>query len=234
MRKSRSGFLATVVLSVAIFLTVATQCCAQSDTTNGRFQISKTDSLTKVLVTKFLKKFESKEHVICIDKICYSLTLYQKGGICPGFPVKIALGTNPAARRHTRDARTPEGIYHVIEKRDAKNGLYTQFTLALVINYPNQYDADFGLRNGHINKATFDRIVERQKNGTTDYTTKLGGPIEIHTIPTGMDTITPATVKNWTLGCVALDYRDMKRLYAAVGTGTPVLIVGEELLKEGI
>ena len=108
--------------------------------------------------------------------------------------------------------RTPEGEFYVFVK-NPKSSYY----LSLGVSYPNAEDAERGLRDGLITRAERDAIAAAARAKTMPpQTTRLGGLIYIHGNGSRSD---------WTLGCVALEDREMKELFDAVGVGTPVTIL---------
>ncbi len=124
----------------------------------------------------------------------------------------VGLGFDPVIDKTQQgDGATPEGEYRVCVKNPQ-----SKFLLSLGINYPNQSDAERGLRSGLISQAEYDSIVEAHEKGRRPpWNTLLGGEIFIHGRGSGSD---------WTLGCIALDDPDMRELYRAVVIGTPVVI----------
>jgi murein L,D-transpeptidase YafK len=125
---------------------------------------------------------------------------------------RVGLGFSPVADKvREGDGATPEGDFYIFVKNN-KSAYY----LSLGVSYPNVEDAERGLRDGLINKAQYNTILEanRKKNAPPQYT-KLGGLIYIHGNGAKSD---------WTWGCVALENEQMKELYEAVSVGTPVTI----------
>jgi murein L,D-transpeptidase YafK len=126
---------------------------------------------------------------------------------------RVGLGFSPVAdKKKEGDGATPEGDFYIFVKNN-KSAYY----LSLGVSYPNAEDAERGFRDGLINKAQRDSILEaiRKKTAPPQYT-KLGGLIYIHGNGAGSD---------WTWGCVALENDDIKELYDAVSVGTPVTIL---------
>jgi len=126
---------------------------------------------------------------------------------------RVGLGFSPVAdKKKEGDGATPEGDFYIFVKNN-KSAYY----LSLGVSYPNLEDAERGFRDGLINKAQRDSILEaiRKKTAPPQYT-KLGGLIYIHGNGAGSD---------WTWGCVALENDDIKELYDAVSVGTPVTIL---------
>lgn len=134
------------------------------------------------------------------------------GPMC--FP--IALGQHPQGPKTRQDnASTPEGWYHIAEKRDVG---HTAFYRGLLVSYPNEVDADRALAQGVITRATHDTIVAATRAGRLpSQNTAMGGTILVH----GMG----ATPNNWTWGCVGAENETMDALFPLVRVGDPILIV---------
>ena len=125
---------------------------------------------------------------------------------------RIGLGFTPEGHKEREgDGRTPEGEYYVCVKNP-----YSRFYLALGISYPNNEDADMGLREGIITGEEYDSIIYAIRNRRQPpWNTALGGEIFIHGNGSHSD---------WTLGCAALDDEDIKELYDMIPMGTVVVI----------
>jgi murein L,D-transpeptidase YafK len=92
----------------------------------------------------------------------------------------------------------------------------SSFYLSLGLNYPNEEDAERGLRDGLITKAVAASIVRANKAGRCPaWNTALGGEIFIHG---------GGTASDWTFGCVALENPEIKELFDTIPNGTPVRI----------
>ncbi|HUK14135.1 MAG TPA: L,D-transpeptidase [Thermoanaerobaculaceae bacterium] len=143
---------------------------------------------------------QSGAAAIVIDKLRRRVFLYQGGRVALSFPAE--LGANGLRRKeHSGDRATPEGLYKVVE---AKEGHTTRYNRALLINYPNDEDRM--------------RFALARARGQVSSRAAIGGLIEIHG--------DGGEGRDWTDGCVALTNADMERLFARVGVGTPVTIVG--------
>ena len=137
---------------------------------------------------------------ILIDKLRRRLTLYRAGRVIASYPAE--LGANGLVRKeHSGDRATPEGRYHIIR---AKRAPETKYNKALLINYPNDEDRM--------------RFALGRRRGTISHRAGIGNLIEIHG--------DGGEGQDWTDGCVALTNEDMNRLFAHVGVGVPVTIVG--------
>ncbi len=132
---------------------------------------------------------------------------------------QIALGNNPTGtKRRQGDGATPEGDYYITHKNAR-----SKFYLSLGVSYPNIADAEKGLKDGLITKAQYQTIVSAIRGKTKPpQNTKLGGDIFIHGGGTGK---LFGLIKDWTLGCVALENDEMKVLFDLVPVRTPVKII---------
>jgi murein L,D-transpeptidase YafK len=132
---------------------------------------------------------------------------------------KIALGNNPTgSKRRQGDGATPEGDYYITHKNPRSN-----FYLSLGVSYPNITDADKGLKEGLITKPQHRAILKAiQAKAKPPQNTRLGGDIFIHGGGTGK---LFGSVRDWTLGCVALENGDIQELFEKIPVKTPVKIV---------
>ena len=125
---------------------------------------------------------------------------------------RVGLGLSPVEDKiRAGDRRTPEGEFYICLKNS-----HSQFYLSLEISYPNQKHAERGLRDGLITRTQYNQIVSAlNRKGVPPQNTRLGGELFIHGNGSRSD---------WTWGCVALDDKDIRELFAAVPIGTPVTI----------
>jgi len=147
---------------------------------------------------------------IVVIKSSRRLSLYSGGELVRRY--RIALGSSPIDdKAEEGDRRTPEGEFYIFVKNE-KSSYY----LSLGLSYPNIEDADRGLKDGLIDQAQHDEIVNAIRNKTAPpQNTALGGEIYIHGNGVQSD---------WTWGCVALENNDMRELFDAVPVGTEVII----------
>jgi lipoprotein-anchoring transpeptidase ErfK/SrfK len=141
---------------------------------------------------------DNNSHAILVRKLEHRCDVYYDGVLKTSFPAELGLRWMGQKMR-AGDHVTPEGRYHVINK---KNG--SRYYRALEINYPNAEDEV--------------RFRLAKKTGRVPGRASIGGLIEIH----GHG----GKGKDWTQGCVALTNGHMDKLFAMVGVGTPVTIVG--------
>ncbi len=128
------------------------------------------------------------------------LVLLSKGK--PARTYDAEVGSNAlGVKQRQGDRATPEGRYRVLKKKDRGQSRYHR---ALLLDYPNAADRE--------------RFAAAQRRGEIPPGARIGGLIEIHG--------EGGRGQNWTEGCVALANPDMDDLYARVGVGTRVTIVG--------
>lgn len=141
-----------------------------------------------------------KEYVVVVEKIPARCDLYYNG--VKKYSFKAEFGRNWIGdKRSEGDYATPEGIYKVTKRLQGRS---TKYYKALLIDYPNKND-----RN---------HFEQLKKAGKISRGTKIGGLIEIHG--------DGGRGANWTNGCVALENKDMDKLYRHIENGTPVIIIG--------
>jgi murein L,D-transpeptidase YafK len=138
------------------------------------------------------------------------LILYADGKVVRTY--RVGIGPNPVGTKlQEGDGRTPEGQYYVCAKNPKSN-----YYLSLGLSYPNEIDAERGLKAGLIDKTQYSQIVAAiRRVARPPWDTNLGGEIFIHGGGSSSD---------WTLGCVALENPDIQELYDIVPAGTPVTI----------
>ncbi|MGH9769848.1 MAG: L,D-transpeptidase family protein [Blastocatellia bacterium] len=132
---------------------------------------------------------------------------------------QIALGATPTgAKRKQGDGATPEGDYYITHKNAR-----SRFYLSLGVSYPSTADADKGWREGLITKTEHQAIINAIRGKTKPpQNTKLGGDIFIHGGGAGK---LFGSVRDWTLGCVALENDEVKEIFDLIPLKTPVKIV---------
>ena len=132
---------------------------------------------------------------------------------------QIALGNNPTgAKRKQGDGATPEGDYYITHKNPR-----SRFYLSLGVSYPNIADAEKGSREGLVTNAEHQAITNAiRARAKPPQNTRLGGDIFIHGGGTGK---LFGSVRDWTLGCVALENDEIKELFDLIPLKTPVKIV---------
>lgn len=132
---------------------------------------------------------------IVVEKSARRMALIQNGMVVRQYT--IALGFTPEGSKERQgDGRTPEGVYH-IDRRNAGSA----FHLSLGLDYPQPQDRARAAAGGY----------------------DPGGDIMIHGQPNGLAEL--AVLKgDWTAGCIAVSNAEMREIWAATATGTPVEI----------
>lgn len=124
-----------------------------------------------------------------------------------------ALGPHPKGTKYYQgDGRTPEGKFEICRK----NG-YSRFYKSLGLNYPTIGDAKQALAQGIISHSQYCSIKDADvEMRLPPSNTILGGQVFIHG---------GGCKPDWTLGCIAVDNRDMDQLFDVARIGTPVYIM---------
>lgn len=138
------------------------------------------------------------------------LQLYSNDSLAKTY--RVALGLSPIENKvRAGDRRTPEGAFYVCLKNSR-----SRFYLSLGLSYPNREHAERGFRDGLITRSQYNEIIAAlARKRTPPQDTRLGGEIFIHG---------NGSKNDWTWGCVALDDGDIRELFDAVPSGTPVFI----------
>lgn len=201
------SLLAVVALAGAALLVmfkpqdraVAREIAAAADTNSDAKTVNKT-RLKLPLVEPRIEVSKSKRELV----------LYSASKVVRVY--RVGLGSNPKDdKRMQGDGCTPEGEFYVCSK-NPKSSYY----LSLGLSYPNEEDAERGLRDKLISKTQRDQIVRSIRGRSCPpWNTRLGGEVFIH----GNGSTT-----DWTLGCVALDNANMQELFGVIPKGTPVKI----------
>ncbi len=126
---------------------------------------------------------------------------------------RIGLGPHPIGDKYFRgDGRTPEGDFFICVKNPA-----SKYYKSLGINYPDPKRAEDALHRGSISPQEYTCLIEaNSKICLPPPGTNLGGAIFIHG---------GGAHEDWTLGCIAVNNRDMDELFEAIPVGTPVRIL---------
>lgn len=89
---------------------------------------------------------------------------------------RVGLGSAEPGKTHRGDHATPIGTYRLMAGRNSSN-----FYRFLPVSYPNERDAQRGLREGLITQAQYDAIVSATRRGVLPpQNTALGGAIGVH------------------------------------------------------
>lgn len=147
---------------------------------------------------------------IIVHKSKKILEVWENGQLMKSYPIAVGKDSKDHKEREG-DMRTPEGEYRVCVKNPK-----SKYHLSLGINYPNEKDAESGLRKGLISKTEYDAICDAKKE-IPPWKTALGGEIYIHG---------NLEKQNWTHGCVRMNDPDIEELFGKAQIGTKVIIKG--------
>ena len=156
--------------------------------------------------------------VIYVKKSAKTLSLFLDGALLKSYPVELG-DSGLADKQVSGDHHTPEGAFYITEKSQITPADAFIGSRWFRLSYPNVEDAQRGLRQGLIDPATRDAIVEANANyATPPQQTALGGGVGIH------GGSRPSLGSNWTWGCVGLANEAIEDFYDYVAVGTPVVI----------
>ena len=146
-----------------------------------------------------------KDLRLVVTKSRYRLDLYRREDPVKTYPV--ALGGSPAGSKEREgDGKTPEGTYSLMPNHESPG-----FGKCFYVNYPNEKDAERGLREGLIDERERREIGERLERGERPpYDTALGGLILLHGTKDRHKKL--LTKANWTRGCIAMENEDLEEL----------------------
>lgn len=158
------------------------------------------------------KSVADKEIWLHVKKGKRELVVYQ--GKKPIKKMKISIGRGDSSKKErVSDLKTPEGDYYICELRKSKS-----FYKSILISYPNDKDAESGLKRNLINDNEYKRIVFAIKNyETPPQDTMLGGQICIHG--------GGVWFWNWTQGCIAIENTDIDYLFSICNKKNRVVII---------
>ena len=148
--------------------------------------------------------------MIIIHKSKKSLEVWEGGNLLGTFP--IGIGKVEIGHKETEgDMRTPEGDYVVCVKNPK-----SKYHLSLGLNFPNNKDAEQGLKKNLITREEHDAIVDANNRLEIPlWKTKLGGEIYIHG---------HLEKQSWSQGCIRMNDADIESFYDGVSIGTRVYI----------
>lgn len=140
---------------------------------------------------------------LLIDKSNYRLYLYEDTKLLKTY--KVVFGSDDLGdKRMQGDKKTPEGTFHIIDKRIDKR--WNRFML---LDYPN--------------KTSEEKFEYSKAHHLIPASAKIGGGIGIHGSRPGVQLGVDLRV-NWTDGCIGMKNADVDELYSIVKKGTPVVI----------
>lgn len=178
---------------------------------------NKVESLAEIIKKKGITD-PSKQLKILVSKTDHTLSVYWGSVFLKSYNIDIGLA-GLGDKQVEGDYKTPEGTFYITEKSVLSPADQYLGTRWMRLSYPNKEDAERGLKQGIINKDTYNAIAYAINNGLTPpQNTPLGGAIGIH------GGTVPSFGKDWTWGCVGLKSSDVQDFYSFTRVGTPVII----------
>ncbi len=166
----------------------------------------------------------SEKTLVLVDRKSYRLRVYYNYGLRHE-NYRVSFGQNTGQKRIRGDYKTPKGMYFVVYKHKGQfKGDYGEYYGGywLKINYPNKFDARYGLENSLISSLQAQKIrLQWQKRTMTWQGSKLGGGIGFH-----------GWVSEWkdegdrpqSWGCIVMHNKDIEKLYPKLPLKTMVII----------
>lgn len=147
----------------------------------------------------FEKRHFKRSMNILIEKKLHRLSLLDGEAVL--FTCPVALGRDILLPKEWEgDGRTPEGCYRVCLVME--KGKYGR---SLGLSYPSVEDAEAALADGRIDEATHRAIKQAHcEERRPPWGSPLGGEIYLHE---------GGSKRDWTQGCIALESRDMDKIF---------------------
>lgn len=179
--------------------------------------VNPTATLAEILKAKGITSPSPKLNLL-VDKSDHLLTVYWGTTFLKSYHVDIGSG-GQSDKEVQGDRKTPEGTFYITERSILSPADEYLGTRWMEFSYPNIEDADRGLRQGIINKATHDDIVYAINNKLTPpQDTALGGGVGVH------GGTVPSFEADWTWGCIGLKNGDVQDFYSFTKVGTVLVI----------
>ncbi len=138
-----------------------------------------------------------------IDKSDYKLSVLYGEQVIKEYPV--VFGGNPKDDKLMQgDQCTPEGEFKMLSKYPHKS--WSKF---IWIDYPNG--------------DSWKKHRKAKQDGKIPQDAKIGGEIGIHGVP-GDANFLVSTKRNWTLGCISLNNKDINEIYPYFNKNTKITI----------
>ena len=166
---------------------------------------------------------QEEEALVLVDQRARRLALYRKGRLVK--EVEVGFGQRPGRKRRQGDLKTPRGMYFVVQKsRGPFAGPYGAYYGGhwIKINYPNRYDAEWGVAGRLIDRGQADAIRrDWSAKRLTAQGTPLGGGIGFH----GWAGDWSWDDTGWlSWGCVVLHNDDIRMLFDQIPIGAMVVM----------
>ncbi|HEX8822497.1 MAG TPA: L,D-transpeptidase, partial [Archangium sp.] len=162
--------------------------------------------------------------LLLISHEAHELRMYERGREV--LRAEVGFGQEEGRKRVRGDNRTPMGMYFMVEKRRGDfPGPYGAFFGGhwMRLNYPNAWDADWGVAQGLVTREVRDRIARAwEARRQTSSSTKLGSGIGLHGWAGEWSLARSGGRLSW--GCIVMHTPDIAALYGRVPPGTMVVL----------
>jgi hypothetical protein len=167
---------------------------------------------------------QDEPSLVLVDQETRRLALYSMGKLIA--ESEVGFGQRPGRKRRQGDLKTPKGMYFVTNKRRGEfSGPYGDYYGGhwIKINYPNAYDAAWGVEQKLIDRSTAESIRRNWlSKKITDQRTPLGGGIGFH----GWAHEWSWDDTGWlSWGCIVLHNEDIQRLFDQIPVGAMIVLM---------
>lgn len=163
-----------------------------------------TNTSFKTIKKDHERKADSHTYKVIIVKHNYELQIFDSSGDwIVTYPVVFG-NRDMGDKMMQGDKRTPEGIFHIINKRR-----HVKWNCFMLIDYPNQ--------------ESYQRFNQRKASGIIPPDAKIGGEIGLHgTWP--HEDYAIDQYQNWTEGCISTKNIYIQEIFSLLPVGTTVEI----------
>ena len=160
--------------------------------------------LTFFTNVSFTRLASADDYYVVITKSKYEMAIYQSNGNWIGtYPVVFG-SKDLGDKLYEGDRRTPEGIFHIINKR-----VHPKWCDFFQLDYPTQ--------------ESIQKFNDRKAKGLIPIKARIGGEIGIHGTWPDEDFAVDG-LQNWTMGCISTKNEYIRELYNILPVGTKVII----------
>ncbi|MBN1207603.1 MAG: L,D-transpeptidase family protein [Myxococcaceae bacterium] len=166
----------------------------------------------------------SEPVLLLVSQASHELRLYERGREVAR--AQVGFGQAEGRKQVRGDNRTPAGMYFVVQKhRGGFSGPYARYYGGhwIRLNYPNAWDAEWGLARGLITREVRDRIARAwAERKPTEASTRLGSGIGFHGWAGAWTLEETGGRLSW--GCVVMHNPDIATLFDRVPEGAMTVL----------
>jgi hypothetical protein len=167
---------------------------------------------------------QDEKTIILVDRDGYKMRVYYDKGINSD-DFRVSFGDSRGRKRIRGDNKTPKGMYFIAHKHKGHfKGPYGEYYGGhwMKINYPNRFDASYGVDNDIIPTSLEKRIETAWKNRQMTWQkSRLGGGIGFHGWAYEWEDDGELPL-SW--GCIVMHNQDIKKIYDKIPDSTMVVI----------